>query len=233
MNYLIVGGTSGIGLQVVQDLVDAGHNVTVWARRESPDFGREGVSYSQVDVTDTLPEGLTVPDSLDGVVYCPGSINLAAFRQLKPSVFESDLNVNVLGAVRVLHATLPALTAGDGGGVVFIATTASKIGMNFHSSVSTAKTALTGLSKSLAAEYASKNVRFNVVAPSLTDTPLAANLLNNDKKRERSAERHPLKRVGRPEDIAAAVEYFLSKDASWVTGQILAVDGGMSSVSGL
>ncbi|MFW6368759.1 MAG: SDR family NAD(P)-dependent oxidoreductase, partial [Spirochaetota bacterium] len=117
--------------------------------------------------------------------------------------------------------------------VVFIATTASEIGMSFHASVSTSKTALIGLSRSLAAEYASKSLRFNVVAPSLTDTPLAGALLNNDKKRDRSAERHPLKRIGRPEDIAGAVEYFLSPDASWVTGQVLAVDGGMSSVSGL
>ncbi len=233
MHYLVVGGTSGIGLQVVQDLVDNGHDVTVWARREQPDFARSGVQYVQVDVTQDLPDDLTVPESLDGLVYCPGSINLAAFRQLKPKTFTDDFDLNVVGAVRVLHATLEALSAESGAGVVFLATTASRIGMNFHASVSTAKTALIGLAKSLSAEYASKGVRFNVVAPSLTDTPMAERLLNNDKKRERAADRHPLKRVGAPSDIAGAVEYFLDSKAGWVTGQVLAVDGGISDISGL
>lgn len=233
MHYLIVGGTSGIGLQVVQDLVDQGHEVTVWARRAQPDFGRSGVHYVQVDVTQDLPDDLGIPESLDGLVYCPGSINLAAFRQLKPETFSADFDINVVGAVRVLHATLGALSAGSGAGVVFLATTASRIGMNFHASVSTAKTALIGLAKSLAAEYAAKGVRFNVVAPSLTDTPMAERLLNNDKKRERAAERHPLKRVGIPADIAAAIEYFLDRNAGWVTGQVLSVDGGISEISGL
>lgn len=233
MHYLVVGGTSGIGLQVVRDLVDSGSEVTVWARRAEPEFDREGVHYVQVDVTEDLPGDLEVPKSLDGLVYCPGSINLAAFRQLKPETFASDFDVNVVGAVRVLHATLGALSAENGAGVVFLATTASRIGMNFHASVSAAKTALIGLAKSLAAEYAAKGVRFNVVAPSLTDTPMAERLLNNDKKRERAAERHPLKRVGTPSDIAGAVEYFLDPNAAWVTGQVLAVDGGISEISGL
>lgn len=218
---------------MVRDLVDSGNEVTVWARRAKPDFAREGVHYVQVDVTEDLPDNLDVPKSLDGVVYCPGSINLAAFRQLKPETFSADFNVNVVGAVRVLHATLSALSAGNGAGVLFLATTASKIGMNFHASVSAAKTALIGLTKSLAAEYAAKGVRFNVVAPSLTNTPMAERLLNNDKKRERAAERHPLKRIGTPADIAGAVEYFLDPNAGWVTGQVLAVDGGISEISGL
>lgn len=233
MHYLIVGGTSGIGLQVVQDLCDAGHEVSVWARRENPDFAREGVHYSQVDVSCDLPEELEVPEKLHGLVYCPGSINLGPFRRLSVSVFADDFNINVAGAVRVLQKVIPSLTSADGAGVVFLATTASEIGMNFHTSVSTAKTALIGLSKSLAAEYAAKNVRFNVVAPSLTDTPLASKLLGDEKKRERSAERHPLKRVGTPSDIAGAIEYFMGPDSGWVTGQVLAVDGGISSISGV
>lgn len=233
-NFLVVGGSSGIGWATVKALAAAGAAVTIWSRsRPEPD---EGVPFAHtvVDVTFPLEEqGVSAPASLDGLVYAPGNINLGSFRQLKPETYVDDFNLNVVGAVRVLQAVQGALVAGEGASVVMFSTVAVGVGMQFHASVAAAKGALEGLSRSLAAEYAAKGVRFNVVAPSLTDTPLAARLLSNEKKREASAQRHPLGRVGTPEDIAAAALFLLDPGNSWITGQTIGVDGGLSRISGL
>lgn len=229
---LVVGGSSGIGREIVGRLKEAGAELWVWARRDMSDLREEGVHVSQVDVTREIePEAAELPESLDGLVYAPGSIELAPFRQLKPESFQREYDLNVVGAVRVIQYALNALTADGGAGVVLFSTVATSRGMNFHSAVASVKAGVEGLAISLAAELASKKVRFNVVAPSLTDTPLAERLLSNEKRREASAERHPLKRVGQPEDIADAAIYLLSAD--WVTGQRIGVDGGLSMVSGL
>lgn len=233
MTYLIIGGSSGIGKSVVERLLTQGHSVTVWARRDKPDYDAGDPDYVQVDVTEDLPQDLRVPEEIDGVFYAPGSIQLAPFRGLKPDAFQEDFNVNVLGAVRVLQKVLPKISDGHGASVVLVSTVAATIGMNFHASIATAKAGVEGLARSLAAELAPKSVRVNVIAPSLTDTPLASKLLDNDKKRERSAERHPLKRVGTVDDMAEAVLYLLSPGSGWVTGQVLGIDGGMARISGL
>lgn len=229
---LVVGGSSGIGREIVQQLREAGGEVWVWARRDMSDLESQGVHLSQVDVTREIEaQGAELPESLQGLVYAPGSIELAPFQQLKPEVFQSEYDLNVVGAVRVIQYALNALTAEGGAGVVLFSTVATARGMNFHSAVASVKAGVEGLAISLAAEFASKKVRFNVVAPSLTDTPLAERLLSNEKRREASAERHPLKRIGQPADIAQATLYLLS--AEWVTGQRIGVDGGLSVVSGL
>jgi NAD(P)-dependent dehydrogenase (short-subunit alcohol dehydrogenase family) len=164
------------------------------------------------------------------MVYCPGSIRLRPFRALKPDDFPADYQINLLGAVRSLQACLPALKkADDGASVVFFSTVAVKTGMPFHASIASAKGAVEGLTRSLAAELA-PNIRVNAVAPSLTDTPLAAPLLGSDEKRRAADDRHPLKRVGQPGDIAAAALYLLGEAGAWVTGQILHVDGGMGAL---
>jgi 3-oxoacyl-[acyl-carrier protein] reductase len=227
--YLIAGGSSGIGLALVKKLTAAGHHVTVISRSNDGLAGISNVTHLQKDVlTDDISDS-ELPDSLDGVAYCPGSINLKPFRSLKPDAFLEDFNINVLGAVKILQAAQKPLKKAENPSVVLFSTVAVGQGMPFHASVAAAKGAVEGLTKSLAAEWA-PGIRVNCIAPSLTDTPMAERLLSSDDKREASANRHPLRRVGTPEDIAALAEFLLSENSTWMTGQILGLDGGMSTL---
>ena len=131
--------------------------------------------------------------------------------------------------VEIVQTILPQLTASNQSSIVLFSTVAASMGMPFHTSVAAAKAAVEGFAKALAAEYAPK-IRVNVIAPSLTNTPLADKFLNNETKQEKSAERHPLKRFGQPEDLAQMASFLLSDQSSWMTGQILHVDGGMSTL---
>jgi NAD(P)-dependent dehydrogenase (short-subunit alcohol dehydrogenase family) len=166
---------------------------------------------------------------LDGVVYCPGSINLKPFHRITDQEFIEEFNLNVLGAVRVVRTVLPLLKNSSQSSIVFFSTIAVQQGMPFHASIATAKGALEGLTRSLAAEYAPK-IRVNCIAPSLTNTPLASRLLSTDEKKKASDERHPLKRIGEPEDLANLAAFLLSPQSSWITGQVIHVDGGLSSI---
>jgi NAD(P)-dependent dehydrogenase (short-subunit alcohol dehydrogenase family) len=162
-------------------------------------------------------------------VYCPGSINLRPFERIKPADFEADFKLQVTGAIKVLQLVLPRLKKSANASIVLFSTVAVQSGLPFHTQVSISKGAIEGLTRALAAEYAPK-IRVNCIAPSLTDTPLAASLLNTDQKKEANALRHPLKRVGTTEDIANMAAFLLSDKSSWITGQILHVDGGMSAI---
>lgn len=223
---LVIGGGSGIGKQVVDDLVKEGYKVIAASRSISLDPGLESVEIQKFDATSG--DELNLPDELAGLVYCPGTINLRAFNRINLDDFRNEFEVNYFGAVNVLQQAINALVKG-GGSVVFFSTVAVKTGMPFHSSIASAKGAIEGLAISLAAEYAPK-VRFNVIAPSLTDTPLAAGLLNNDKKRDSNTQRHPLKKIGTPKDISNLVTYLVTPRSQWVTGQVFNIDGGMSSL---
>lgn len=213
---LIVGGTKGIGKAIVEEL--SGHECYVISRSES--------TLSNHFMVDALTGELPEIDGLTGIVYCPGSINLKPFHRLTQDDFVDDYQKNVLGAVRVLQFYFRTLKKNKGS-VVLFGTVASQQGMPFHASIAAAKGGLEALSRSLAAEWA-PNIRVNTVNPSLTDTPLAEALLSTDQKRENAAQRHPLKKIGTPKDIAKAAVFCLEND--WVTGQTIGVDGGMSSV---
>jgi NAD(P)-dependent dehydrogenase (short-subunit alcohol dehydrogenase family) len=171
-----------------------------------------------------------LPDEIHGLVYCPGSINLKPFHRLSKEDFLNDFNQNVLGALQVIQKILPNLKRAGSSSVVMFSTVASKLGMPFHASVAASKSAVEGLTKSLAAEYAANNIRVNCIAPSLTYTPLAEKLLGSPEKREAAANRHPLKALGSAEEMAALVEFFISDKSSWISGQIIGVDGGMGSL---
>ena len=214
--YLIIGGSKGIGQAVVGNL---GVDRCIVLSRNS------GEALNHV-VCDVLEDPLPEIENLKGIVYCPGSINLKPFHRLSQEDFISDYKINVLGAVRALqfyHRTLKK----NKGSVVLFGTVASSQGMPFHASIATAKGGLESLGRSLAAEWA-PNIRVNVKNPSLTDTSLAVGLLNTDQKRENAAMRHPLKKIGTPEDIAKAAVFCL--ESEWLTGQTIGVDGGLSTL---
>ncbi|WP_342644543.1 SDR family oxidoreductase [Mucilaginibacter sp. CSA2-8R] len=229
-NILVVGGSSGIGLALVK-LLSANGAQVYNISRSSAESWPNGLKHLQADVTaDVSGIASFLPEQLHGVVYSVGSINLKPFGRLTADEFLQDYRLNVLGAVQVLQQSLKALKAAQGASVVLMSSVAAGAGMSFHASIASAKGAVEGLALALAAELASVHVRVNVVAPSLTDTPLAKSLLATPEKQEASAKRHPLSRYGKPEDIAAAIGYLLSADSSWVTGQVLGVDGGMGKL---
>ena len=225
-NILLIGGSSGIGLATAKLLTES-HEVYI-ASRSSDSLTGLDIHHLPFDVTTNDLSTLDLPAELSGLVYCPGSINLRPFKGLKPEAFEADFQINVMGFVKSLQAVLPKLTTNSS--VVLYSTVAVKVGMPFHASVAASKGALEGLGKSLAAELAPKT-RVNIIAPSITNTPLADRFLNNEAKMEKSAQRHPLKRVGEADDIAAMTRFLLSDDSSWMTGQILGLDGGMSTLN--
>jgi len=222
----IIGGTSGIGRATVAQLQADGHFVHA-ACRSPEKLADLGLVAQPFDAA--APGPLTWPERLDGFVYFPGSIALKPFHRLTAEDFQRDLQVNLFGAIAALQSALPALKASGNASVVLFSTVAVAQGMPMHASIAAAKGALEGLAKSLAAEWAPA-IRVNVIAPSLTDTPLAGALLNSDLKKEAAAKRHPLQQVGRSEDMAALVTHLLSGYSRFMTGQVLHVDGGLSSV---
>ncbi len=229
-NILIIGGSSGIGLQLAKSLTAAGANVYVASRTKSDELPT-AINYFSLDVKEDLSALSTfIPSQLHGLVYAVGNINLKPISRITKDDLLNDFQLNVVGAVLTTQQVLPALKAANGASVVFISSVAAQTGMGFHASVATAKAGLEGAAVALAAELAPIKIRVNVVAPSLTDTPMAERLLNTPEKREAAGKRHPLGRVGSVEDIAAAISYFLSDDSSWVSGQILGVDGGMGKL---
>jgi 3-oxoacyl-[acyl-carrier protein] reductase len=144
--------------------------------------------------------------------------------------FVQDFHLNVLGAVGMIQQCMKSIRSAGGSSIVLISSVAARMGMPFHASVAAAKGAVEGMALSLAAELATQQIRVNVVAPSLTDTPLAQNMLSTPEKREAMGKRHPLGKVGQPEDISRAIAYLLSDDSSWVTGQVIGIDGGLGKL---
>ena len=224
-NYLIIGASSGIGKALAQILVDNGNKVFATYNQNAFESS-ENMHAHQIDVTTDFTLDF-LPDSLDGLVYCPGSINLKPFGRLKPEAYLEDYNLQVVGAVKAIKQCLPLLKKGDNASIVMFSTVAVQKGFGFHAQVAASKGAIEGLTRTLATEFA-PSIRVNAIAPSLTDTPLAEKILNTDQKRTANAERHPLNRIGEAKDIAAMANFLLGDQGSWITGQILHVDGGMS-----
>lgn len=225
-NLLIVGASSGIGEQIFRQAKEKGIRVFTMGRRfvESDGHLFFDASSPSLDIPSDWPEYFS------GLVYCPGTINLKSITRLTPNDFLSDFQINVLGFVSVIQAFLSKLKHADGSSVLVFSTIAANTGLGFHASISAAKGGLQSLAISLAAELASSKIRVNVIAPSLTDTPLAQNLLNSQEKREASAKRHPIQKVGSPAEVAKTALHLLGPDSGWITGQIISIDGGLGSL---
>ena len=229
--YLVIGGTSGIGLETTK-LLSQNNRVIVLSRTNRNLDGINNVEFHPADVTKSVDELPQINDPIDGIVYCPGTINLKPLKSLKLEDFQNDFEVNLIGAFKIINKYFSNLKSAEKASIVLFSTVAVQTGMPYHASVAASKGAVEGLTRSLAAEFA-PNIRVNCIAPSITNTPLAEKLLNNETKLKASEDRHPLKRIGSAEEIAKTVEFLLSNSSGFITGQIVKVDGGISSVKSI
>ncbi len=226
-NYLIIGASTGIGLQSAALLSKNNQVFGTYSKNKINNASQ--LQYHYCNVLDETQDLSFLPETLDGLVYCPGAVNLKPFARIKPEDFIKDYELQVLGAIKIIQQILPKLKAVDLSSIVLFSTVAVQSGYNFHSLVASSKGAIEGLTKSLAAEFAPK-IRVNCIAPSITMTPLVAGLLNTDDKIQTTAAKHPLKKIGSATDVAHLVEFLVTDKSSWITGQVFHIDGGMSTL---
>ncbi|MCP4802814.1 MAG: SDR family oxidoreductase [Bacteroidetes bacterium] len=218
---VVIGGSKGIGLSIVK-LLTPSHKVISISRSVS-NIEHENLTHYSVDV---LSEELPDISEVDGLVYCPGSINLKPISRLKIEDFRNDFEINVIGAVKVIQKYARVMKDSQHPSIVLFSTVAVKLGMPFHASIATAKAGVEGLVKSLGAEFAPK-IRINAIAPTVTDTELAAKLLRNERMIENITERHPLKKFLSPDEVAEMALFLLSHKTASMSGQILEMDCGI------
>ncbi|MFN5346621.1 MAG: SDR family NAD(P)-dependent oxidoreductase [Bacteroidota bacterium] len=223
-NILLIGASSAIAQKLSEDLNN--DHFTIYTISRTALTSTNHYTYEGTITDCTLPE---FDFTIDGLVYFPGTINLKPFRSIKPSDVLQEFEINALGAFRCIQYYLKNLSMAENASIVLFSSVAAQTGMPFHSSIAMSKAAIEGLTRSLAAELAPK-VRVNCIAPSLTETPLAGRLINTPEKIEQSGKRHPLQRIGNTNDIASMAAFLLSDNSSWMTGQVLKVDGGMSTL---
>ena len=221
---IIVGGSKGIGEAIVKKLIP--NHLIINLSRSKPHIEHQNLTHYNCDV---LSDELPAIERADGLIYCPGSINLKPFKRLSLDDFRTDFEINVIGAARSIQAYAPALVQSENGSIVLFSTVATAMGMPFHASVSTAKSAVEGLMKSVAADLAPK-VRVNAIAPTITQTDLAAKLLRNERMIENTIQRHPLKKFLDPSEVAAMAEYLISNGSKSVSGQVFKLDCGIVSL---
>lgn len=220
---LIIGGSKGIGNAIANALVDENEIVNI--SRTPPLLPHNNLSHHTCDILkDVLPD----IHEIDTLIYCPGSINLKPISRLKIDDFRNDFEINVVGAIKAIQHYLPALKKGKNPSILLFSTVAAKLGMPFHASVAAAKSAVEGLTKSLGAELA-PTIRVNAIAPTVTNTDLAAKLLRNERLIESIKERHPLKKFLDPKEVADLATFLISDKANSISGQIFELDCGIVS----
>ena len=220
---VIVGGSKGIGHAIVENLVDTHKIINI--SRSAPEKNHTNITHYNCDIlADELPE----IDTIDSLIYCPGSINLKPFSRLSLDEFREDFEINVLGAVKTIQKYIEVLKKANKPSILLFSTVASKLGMPYHASIATAKSGVEGLVKSLGAEFA-PTIRINAIAPTVTNTQLASKLLRNDKMIDAITERHPLKKILNPDEVAEMAVFLISDKATSISGQIFEMDCGIVS----
>jgi len=224
-NILIIGGSNGIGKALANMLAE---DHTVIASFFKSETKHPHIHYFYHNAQESLNLD-ALPETIDGLAYCVGNISLKPFHRFTEEDYLQDYKTQVIGAVNVIQDILPRLKLSASSSIVLFSTVAVQTGFNFHSLISASKGAIEGLTKALAAELAPK-IRVNCIAPSITQTPLVSSLLNTEEKITANGQRHPLGRIGQAEDVASLAAFLLSDSSSWITGQIIHVDGGISTL---
>ena len=222
-NIVIIGGSKGIGNAIL--LQQLKNNKVFNISRNAPEITHANLTHFSLNVLeDALPE----IENIDTLIYCPGSINLKPIGSLSVEDFRTDFEINVIGAVKAIQKYLPTLKKGIDPSIVLFSTVAVKLGMPYHASIAASKAGVEGLVKSLGAELASV-IRINAIAPTITETTLAAGILRNDRMKENMVERHPMKGYLKPEEVASMANFLISESAKSISGQIFELDYGIVS----
>ena len=233
-HYLIIAGSSDIGLATARRLIQHGHQVTMTSRHEEQRAAaiELGATFSLLDASNftavqALFESITQAQPLQGVVNCAGSLLLKPAHLCSETDYQQTIQANLSTAFAVVRAAGKTMVK-QGGSVVLIASAAALVGLPNHEAIAAAKAGIIGLALSAASTYAVNNLRVNVVAPGLVETKLTHSLVGSDALRKISASMHPLNRIGTVEDVACAICFLLDPENSWITGEVLRVDGGLS-----
>ena len=232
--YLIFGATGSIGSNLANILYNANNEIHLVARNEvevKTLSEKLGCTYSVADVLedDFIDKIKSDISDIKGIAYCVGSIDLKPLKMVKEQDFQKCMKLNLYSAVEIIKSYQESLKKNNGS-IVLFSTVAVQRGFTNHSIIASTKAAVEGLTVSLAAEFAPK-IRVNCIAPSLTKSKIAEPLLKNSIMAEGIAKAHPMKRVGEGKDAAAMAKFLLTEESSWITGQIIGVDGGRSSLS--
>ena len=220
-NIVIIGGSKGIGSAILLQQLES--NIVYNISRNEPEITHPNLRYFSINV---LQDALPDIENVDTLIYCPGSINLKPIGSLSIDDFRNDFEINVIGAVKAIQKYLPALRKGTNPSIVLFSTVAVKLGMPFHASIATSKAGIEGLVKSLGAELASV-IRINAIAPTITETTLAAGILRNDRMKENMVERHPMKGYLKPEEVANMANFLISENAKSISGQVFEMESGI------
>ena len=221
---VIVGGSRGIGNAILKSMLEQ-HKVVNISRTE-PTVVHENLTHYSCDI---LEDALPDLDTIDSLIYCPGSINLKPINRLGLNEFRDDFEINVMGAVKSVKKYLDQIKISKNPSILLFSTVATKIGMPFHSSIAVSKSGVEGLVKSLAAELA-PTIRVNAIAPTVTDTELAARLLRNERMKKNIEDRHPLKKILDPQEVADMAKFLVSDKAISLSGQIFKLDSGITTI---
>ena len=232
--YLIVGATGSIGSNLAFQMYESGKEMHLVGRDENQTKSLSEKLNSAYSIADVLEDGFVDKikaniEDVKGIVYCVGSIDLKPLKMASESDFNKCMKLNLYSAIDLIKGYQDSLKKNNGS-IVLFSTVAAQRGFTNHSIIASTKAAVEGLTVSLAAEFA-PNIRVNCVALSLTNSKIAQPLLKNTALAQGIAKAHPLKRIGEGKDGAALAKFLVTDESSWVTGQVIAVDGGRSKLS--